>query len=116
VFYLQKKVKDIYGGDYELFSLKGDTVAAAFGKLCFTNNQYTEFASKNDVARSLLDMIGMNIAQLSYLCAKNHNTNHLIFVGNFLRHNDLTMKGIAYSIHYWSRGSMEAAFLKHEGY
>lgn len=109
-------VKDIYGGDYELFNLKGDTVAAAFGKVCFKSNSYTEYASKNDIARSLLDMIGMNIAQLAYLCAKNHNTSRLVFVGNFLRHNDLTMKAIAYSIYYWSRGSMEAAFLKHEGY
>merc|ERR1719463_703438 len=58
----------------------------------------------------------MNIAQLAYLNARRVNSPRIVFAGNFLRHNDLTSKALAYSIHYWSKSSMEAAFLKHEGY
>merc|ERR1711939_1093425 len=58
----------------------------------------------------------MNIAQLAYLNARRFSCPRIVFAGNFLRHNDLTSKALAYSIHYWSKSSMEAAFLKHEGY
>jgi type II pantothenate kinase len=109
-------VKDIYGGDYKKFNLSGDTVAAAFGKVAVNDEPFDIQGHSSDVARSLLDMIGMNIAQLAYLNARRFNSPRIVFAGNFLRHNDLTSKALAYSIHYWSKNSMEAAFLKHEGY
>ena len=54
--------------------------------------------------------------KLAYLSAKRFGLERLVFAGNFLRHNDLTMKALAFSIEYWSKSSMQAAFLKHEGY
>merc|ERR1719317_1670862 len=60
----------------------------------------------------------MNIAQLAYLCAMKCNISRIVFCGNFLRQkeNKISMLSISYSIDYWSKGTMKACFLKHEGY
>merc|ERR1711976_281688 len=87
-------VGDIYGGDYKTFNLSSKTVASAFGK-CATRPASLKEAKPADFARSLLDMIGMNIAQLAYLSAMRFKTTR---------------------IHFWSKGTMRACFLKHEGY
>jgi len=69
-----------------------------------------------DIARGLLDVIAMNVAQLAYMNAMRFKVTRVIFAGNFLRQNDLSMAMISYAIHYWSQGVMRALFLKHEGY
>merc|ERR1712130_349613 len=69
-----------------------------------------------DIARGLLDVIAMNVAQLAYMDAMRFKITRVIFAGNFLRQNDLSMAMISYAIHYWSQGVMRALFLKHEGY
>ena len=38
----------------------------------------------------------------------------VVFVGNFLRGNVISMKLLAYAMDYWSKGTMKALFLKHE--
>jgi pantothenate kinase len=38
----------------------------------------------------------------------------VVFVGNFLRVNTISMKMLAYAMDYWSRGTMKALFLEHE--
>ena len=38
----------------------------------------------------------------------------VVFVGNFLRVNTLSMKLLAYAMDYWSRGALKALFLEHE--
>ncbi|MES1915511.1 MAG: hypothetical protein MHM6MM_007440, partial [Cercozoa sp. M6MM] len=112
-------VRDIYGGDYPDFDLKGDVVASAFGKLVHRHaaaaaaRPHTDPA---DVARSLTNMIGINVAQLAYLSAMQHSVTRILFAGNFMRGNTVAMRSIAYSVHYHSRGVMRAFFLKHEGY
>merc|ERR1712129_372221 len=93
-------VRDIYGGDYEQCNLPGDLERVQMG----------------DIARGLLDVIAMNVAQLAYLNAMRFKITRIIFAGNFLRQNDLSMAMISYAIHYWSQGVMKACFLKHEGY
>jgi len=110
-------VGDIYGGAYKSFNLRADTVASAFGKLA-TKPSLLNSVNPSDLARSLLNMIGMNIAQLAYLCAMRYKITNILFCGNFLRqkHNKLSQGSISYSIHYWSKGTMKACFLKHEGY
>ncbi|ETO13903.1 hypothetical protein RFI_23468 [Reticulomyxa filosa] len=108
-------VSDIYGGDYKAFNLSGDVVASCFGKLMGIQHPQQEVLPA-DIARSLLDMIAMNVAQLAYLNAIRCNITNILFAGNFLRQNDISMAMISYSIHYWSKGDMRACFLKHEGY
>lgn len=38
----------------------------------------------------------------------------MVFVGNFLRVNTLSMKLLAYALDYWSNGQLKALFLRHE--
>lgn len=40
----------------------------------------------------------------------------MVFVGNFLRVNSYAMKLLAYAMDYWSKGTLKALFLQHEGY
>ena len=40
----------------------------------------------------------------------------ILFVGNYLRKNELSMKLLAYAANYWSGGTLQALFLEHEGY
>merc|ERR1712146_507742 len=61
-------------------------------------------------------MITNNIAQVAYLNAVIHKATHIYFVGNFLRHNKISCRRLAFAINYWSAGKMEALFLEHEGY
>lgn len=102
-------VKDIYGDGYPAFNLSGDTVASSFGKV-------SPEAKREDIAASLLKMIGINIAQLAYLCAMRYKVTRLIFAGSFLRENAISMGSLSFSIDYWGHGLMRALFLQHEGY
>ena len=70
-----------------------------------------------DVSRALLIMISNNIGQLAYLNAQQHRCKDIYFAGNFLRHeNTVAMRTLAYSIRFWSKGTMDGLFLRHEGY
>eukprot|EP01083_Nonionella_stella_P004485 12988_1 len=110
-------VSDIYGGDYDRFALKGNVVASAFGKIVMMNDDtFRSELSNGDITRSLVNMIGINVAQLAYLCAMRYKVTRVLFAGNFLRRNPLIKNAIAYSLHYWSQGVMKAFFLRHEGY
>eukprot|EP00455_Lapot_gusevi_P022215 TRINITY_DN2312_c0_g2_i4.p1 TRINITY_DN2312_c0_g2~~TRINITY_DN2312_c0_g2_i4.p1 ORF type:complete len:360 (-),score=72.45 TRINITY_DN2312_c0_g2_i4:474-1553(-) len=108
-------VGDIYGGDYAKFGLKASAIASAFGKMVMKETP-GEGVTEADIARSLLNMIGHNIAQLAYLSAMHHKITRILFAGNFLRKNRICMGSISYAIEYWSRAQMRALFLKHEGY
>lgn len=109
-------VQDIYGGDYSNFNLPGDIVASAFGKCASMKPKQLKSLNKKDIAKGLLDMIAMNVAQLGYLNAVRFNIKRIIFAGNFLRQNDLSRAIISWAINYWSKGKNQALFLKHEGY
>lgn len=106
-------VGDIYGGAYDKFNLPATTVASSFGKMISTPR---EGVSDADLARSLLVMITQNIGQIAFLNSCLYNTKRIFFVGNFLRHNKISSRTLAYAINFWSKGSMEARFCKHEGY
>jgi pantothenate kinase len=81
-----------------------------------TDDGQGKYLSK-DVARALLIMISNNIGQLGYLNAVRYNCKHVYFAGNFLRHeNTIAMRTLSYAITFWSQGTMEALFLRHEGY
>jgi pantothenate kinase len=43
-------------------------------------------------------------------------TFQVVFVGNFLRVNPISMKLLAFAMDYWSKNTLKALFLEHEGY
>ncbi|XP_013141746.1 PREDICTED: pantothenate kinase 3-like [Papilio polytes] len=72
--------------------------------------------SREDLARATLVTITNNIGSIARLCASNENIERVVFCGNFLRVNPLSMKLLSYAMSYWSRGALKALFLEHEGY
>ena len=42
------------------------------------------------------------------------NVDRVVFVGNFLRINMVSMKLLAYAMDFWSKGQLKALFLEHE--
>lgn len=109
-------VGDIYGGDYTKMGLKGSTIASSFGKVFkVPKSERTNF-SQADIASSLLYLVSNNIAQIAYLNAQSHGITRIYFSGFFIRGHPITMNTLSYAISYWSKGSIEALFLRHEGY
>lgn len=111
---VDKLVRDIYGGDYTKFGLPGDLVASSFGKMSCEESR--SLVSNKDLARAMLVTITNNIGSIARMCAVNQKIGRVVFVGNFLRQNSIAMKLLAFAMDYWSKGTMKALFLKHEGY
>lgn len=111
---VDKLVKDIYGGDYEKFNLAGHLVASSFGMM--NNPEKRAQAKQEDFARGVLELVTLNIASIARLCAKLERIDRVVFIGNFLRVNQLSMKLLSYAVDYWSKGEIKALFLAHEGY
>ncbi|XP_054714055.1 pantothenate kinase 3-like [Uloborus diversus] len=111
---VDKLVKDIYGGDYMKFNLRGNTVASSFGNM--NSKERRSAASQADLARATLVTITNNIGSIARMAALNEGIQRVVFVGNFLRVNTISMKLLAYAMEFWSRGSLKALFLEHEGY
>lgn len=111
---VDKLVRDIYGGDYSKFNLPGDIVAASFGKM--NSKECRDGTSKHDLARACLVTITNNIASISRFVAMAEKLERIVFVGNYLRKNELSMKLLAFAVNYWSEGTQQALFLEHEGY
>ncbi|KAG8199471.1 hypothetical protein JTE90_009319 [Oedothorax gibbosus] len=111
---VDKLVKDIYGGDYHKFNLRGNTVASSFGNM--NCKQKRESTSREDLAKATLVTITNNIASIARMAALNESIQRVVFVGNFLRNNTISMKLLAYAMEFWSRGALKALFLEHEGY
>ncbi|XP_026318495.1 pantothenate kinase 3 isoform X2 [Hyposmocoma kahamanoa] len=111
---VDKLVRDIYGGDYARFGLPGDLVASSFGQMCSAERRAK--VSREDLARATLVTITNNIGAIARLCASTENIDKIVFCGNFLRVNPLSMKLLSYALSYWSRGALKALFLEHEGY
>ena len=76
---------------------------------------FTDF-SDADIARSLLYTVSNDIGQLASLYAMLHGLTKIYFGGYFLRNHPLSMHTISYAIKYWSKGAVQAMFLRHEGY
>ena len=90
-----------------------DTLAVSLGKLAL---QPRKDFRREDIAKSLLNMVAYNIANVAYLAGKLQKLNQVCFVGNFIRGYDYTMDRISFAMNYWSEGTAEALFLKHDGY
>ncbi|XP_042894936.1 pantothenate kinase 2, mitochondrial [Parasteatoda tepidariorum] len=111
---VDKLVKDIYGGDYMKFNLRGNTVASSFGKM--SSKKKRAEVTKEDLARTTLATITNNIGSIARMAALNEGIQRVVFVGNFLRGNTIAMKLLSYAMDFWSRGALKALFLEHEGY
>jgi len=111
---VDKLVKDIYGGDYLKFNLRGNTVASSFGNMI--SKEKRSASTGADLARATLVTITNNIGSIARMAALNEGIQRVVFVGNFLRVNTISMKLLAYAMEFWSRGALKALFLEHEGY
>ncbi|KAG5681504.1 hypothetical protein PVAND_010931 [Polypedilum vanderplanki] len=111
---VDKLVRDIYGGDYERFGLPGSLVASSFGQM--NSRERRASVSKEDLANATLVTITNNIGLIARMCAVNEKIDKVVFVGNFLRVNPISMKLLAYAMDYWSNHTLKALFLEHEGY
>lgn len=111
---VDKSVRDIYGGDYNKFSLSGNIVASSFGNMC--SKEKRDEVSQADLARATLVTITNNIGSIAKMCALAEGIERVVFVGNFLRVNEISLKLLAYAMHFWSDGALKALFLEHEGY
>lgn len=110
-------VRDIYGGgDYGNMGLSGDITASSFCKAATEKSSKIEEFSPEDRAKSLLHMISNDIGQLSYLYAKLNNCKRVIFGGFFIRGHMETMRTVSFGINYWSKGTIQPLFLRHEGF
>lgn len=111
---VDKLVKDIYGGAYPKFGLSGDTVASSFGNMC--SQEKRAEATAADFARATLVTVTNNIGSIARMCAVNEKIERVVFVGNFLRVNEISMNLLSYAMDFWSNGQTKALFLEHEGY
>lgn len=90
-----------------------DILAVSLGKL--TLHPSEEF-KREDIAKSIINMVAYNIGNVAYLSGKLESLNRIYFTGNFIRGYDYIMDRISFSVKYWSKNTAEAFFLKHDGY
>uniref|UniRef100_A0A2K5MII0 pantothenate kinase n=1 Tax=Cercocebus atys TaxID=9531 RepID=A0A2K5MII0_CERAT len=105
---------DIYGGDHERFGLPGWTVTSSFRNMIYKEKR--ESVSKEDLARATLVTITNSFGSVARMCAVNEEINRVVFVGNVLHVNSLSMKLLAYALGFWSKGQLKALFLEPEEY
>lgn len=111
---VDKLVGDIYGGDYTRFNLSANIVASSFGHMMCPERR--KAATREDLARATLVTITNNIGSIAFMTANSEKIIRVVFAGNFLRGNTLSMQMLAYAMHFWSKGTLKALFLEHEGY
>lgn len=57
-----------------------------------------------------------NIGQISYLQSEKHDLQRIYFGGSFIRGHLQTIHTLSFAIKFWSKGTKQAYFLRHEGY
>ncbi|KAH9301546.1 hypothetical protein KI387_013129, partial [Taxus chinensis] len=95
--------------------LSASTIASSFGKVVSENKDLADYR-REDIALSLLRMISYNIGQIAYLNALRYGLKRIFFGGFFIRGHAYTMDTISFAVHFWSKGSAQAMFLRHEGF
>ncbi|CAG8833214.1 6978_t:CDS:2, partial [Racocetra persica] len=110
-------VGDIYGSDYSKIGLKSSMIASSMGKVFKKNvKQNVDNFRGEDISKSLLYMVSNNIGQIAYLNAQSHGLKQIYFGGCFIRGHPVTMNTLSYAVKFWSKGTIKALFLRHEGY
>jgi len=108
-------VGDIVGEDYDKISLKKSTIASTMGKV-FKFPKEQRNLKQEDIAQSMLFLLCNNTSQLAYLNAKLCGTDRIMFGGCFIRGHELVMSSLQFGLQFWSQDTMQAYFLRHEGY
>lgn len=109
-------VGDIYGGrGLPDIGLTADVTASSFGKVISQDKDLSEY-NKADIALALCRMVSYNIGQLAYMNALRFDLKRVLFGGFFIRGHAYTMETISFAIRFWSKGAMQATFMRHEGY
>jgi len=110
-------VKDIYGGHYTKLGLRSDVIAAYFGKLARSSHKNVR---KEDRLAALLKLVTYNIGITAWLYARIYRPLSVVFVGNFLRGNNLARHRISYMVQNLSKANADlditALFMEREGY
>ncbi|KAK1925275.1 putative pantothenate kinase [Papiliotrema laurentii] len=112
-------VGDIYGSDYNKIGLKSSTIASSFGKVFrkgITPEARKKKFKQEDIAKSLLYAISNNIGHVAYMNAAKYGLDKVYFGGCFIRGHAATIATLSYAIRFWSKGTMRACFLRHEGF
>ncbi|TYJ54977.1 pantothenate kinase [Cryptococcus floricola] len=111
-------VGDIYGQDANIFGLKSSTIASTFGKVFKkgSNADRKKRFKPEDIAKSLLYAISNNIGHVAYMNAAKYGLDKVFFGGCFIRGHAATISTLSYAIRFWSKGTMTACFLRHEGF
>jgi len=105
-----------------LRSLPGvTTVAERFGIIRFAEARAASVAMcgnfrAHDVALSLLRMVSNNIGHIGCMCAQQHRMKHIVFGGSFIRDHPYTIATISSGVRFYSRGAVQALFLRHDGF
>ncbi|XP_010932471.1 pantothenate kinase 1 [Elaeis guineensis] len=109
-------VKDICGElACQKQGLSASTLASSFGKVINSKRKLSDYRAE-DLATTLLSAFTYNIAQISFLVAALLGLKRVFFGGSYIRGHASTMDNISYAIDYWSKGQMQAIFLRHEGF
>ena len=111
---MDKLVRDIYGGDYAKFGLSGNLVASSFGNMIHPEKRAQ--ARPEDLAKAALVTVTNTVSAMAKMCASASSVDRVLFIGNYLRNNRMSMQMLTYAMDYWSNGSVKALFMEHEGY
>jgi pantothenate kinase len=84
---VDKKVRDIYGGDYGRFGLDGDVVASSFGQMNLPDKR--ALVTREDLARATLVTITNNIGSITRMCALNEGIERVSWRTVFVIRCDL---------------------------
>ncbi|GMT36136.1 hypothetical protein PFISCL1PPCAC_27433, partial [Pristionchus fissidentatus] len=114
-------VCDIYGTNYneELLGLPPDLIAGSFGKCSntdFADQVKNDPEFRKDCIRSLLLMISNSVGQVVSLVVSSEDTDRLFFNGFMVRNHPIIMRTLSYAVNFWSKGSLQAHFLRHEAF
>lgn len=73
---VDRRVRDIYGGNYGRFGLNADVVASSFGQMNLQDKRAE--VTKEDLARATLVTITNNIGSITRMCALNEGIERVI--------------------------------------
>lgn len=65
---------------------------------------------------TILTAYSNNIGQISWLHSERLGIKHIYFGGSFIRGHRQTIHTLSFAIKFWSKGTKQAYFLRHEGY
>eukprot|EP01054_Gregarina_sp_Poly1_P002934 Gregarina_sp_Poly_1__2933@NODE_181_length_11831_cov_65_262326_g161_i0_p5_GENE_NODE_181_length_11831_cov_65_262326_g161_i0NODE_181_length_11831_cov_65_262326_g161_i0_p5_ORF_typecomplete_len386_score43_67Fumble/PF03630_14/5_4e82Fumble/PF03630_14/0_00054ROK/PF00480_20/80ROK/PF00480_20/1_5_NODE_181_length_11831_cov_65_262326_g161_i022123369 len=101
---LDLKVGHLRGDTAGSGALPADTLASSFGRLYIDDNPGAlDFEiTREDVARSAIQMVSYNVGYLALLLAKVHNVNRIFFGGKYINNHSFTMKTITQAVTFYS--------------